>query len=236
MSYETFSYYYDSLMDESFYDDYANFINNHIKEYHHVLELGCGSGELALRIANHCDEYIASDYSSSMLEVFSNKISLNSNIKLKNIDMIHFESISYFDLIICACDSINYILNKKDVFKVFKNVYQALLNDGYFIFDVDSLYKTDIILNNYHEYDDDDEFNFDWTCKLKSSGNIVHNIHIKDKVNDISVDEVHHQITYPINDYVEMLKNVGFKDISYYYDFDESYNKEAERIIFIVKK
>ena len=29
MSYENFAYYYDSLMDEQFYDDYFKFINEH---------------------------------------------------------------------------------------------------------------------------------------------------------------------------------------------------------------
>ena len=37
-----FAYYYDSLMDEQFYDDYYNFINKHA-DFKSVLELGCGT-------------------------------------------------------------------------------------------------------------------------------------------------------------------------------------------------
>ena len=39
MSYENFAYYYDSLMDEQFYDDYYQFINTHAS-FNSVLELG----------------------------------------------------------------------------------------------------------------------------------------------------------------------------------------------------
>ena len=31
MSYENFAYYYDSLMDQEFYNDYIQFINKHVK-------------------------------------------------------------------------------------------------------------------------------------------------------------------------------------------------------------
>lgn len=50
MSYETFAYYYDSLMEPQFYDDYENFIMNHAS-FDEVLELGCGTGEMAIRLA-----------------------------------------------------------------------------------------------------------------------------------------------------------------------------------------
>lgn len=39
MSYEAFAYYYDSLMDQNFYNDYIQFINEHVKDYQTVLEL-----------------------------------------------------------------------------------------------------------------------------------------------------------------------------------------------------
>ena len=52
MSYEAFAYYYDSLMDQNFYNDYIQFINEHVKDYQTVLELGCGTGEIAIRLAH----------------------------------------------------------------------------------------------------------------------------------------------------------------------------------------
>ena len=57
MSYENFAYYYDSLMDEQFYDDYYQFINTHAS-FNSVLELGCGTGEIAIRLAKDNKEIL----------------------------------------------------------------------------------------------------------------------------------------------------------------------------------
>ena len=78
MSYENFSYYYDSLMDQSFYDDYLAFILEHAN-FQNVLELGCGTGEIAIRLAKLQKEVYASDLSKDMLEV----------ARLKCLSLIH---------------------------------------------------------------------------------------------------------------------------------------------------
>ena len=49
MSYQEFAYYYDSLMDPAFYDEYVHFLNEHI-HFQVGLELGCGTGEMTLRL------------------------------------------------------------------------------------------------------------------------------------------------------------------------------------------
>ena len=69
MSYEAFAYYYDSLMDQDFYNDYIQFINEHVEDYQTVLELGCGTGEIAIRLAHLGKQVCATDISKDMLEV-----------------------------------------------------------------------------------------------------------------------------------------------------------------------
>ena len=72
MSYENFAYYYDSLMDEQFYEDYYQFILQHC-QFDEVFELGCGTGEMAIRLAKSNKTVYASDISSDMLEVAKQK-------------------------------------------------------------------------------------------------------------------------------------------------------------------
>ena len=51
-----------------------------------------------------------------------------------------------------------YILkHPEDVLKTFQNVYSSLKDNGTFIFDIDSLYKMNVILKNYHEDEEDEE-------------------------------------------------------------------------------
>ncbi|MFQ9071384.1 MAG: class I SAM-dependent methyltransferase [Faecalibacillus faecis] len=74
MSYEAFAYYYDSLMDQEFYNDYIQFINEHVKDYQTVLELGCGTGEIAIRLAHLGKQVCATDISKDMLEVANTNV------------------------------------------------------------------------------------------------------------------------------------------------------------------
>ncbi|WP_288156081.1 class I SAM-dependent methyltransferase [uncultured Sharpea sp.] len=193
MSYENFSYYYDSLMDPAFYNDYIDFINKHAK-FQSVLELGCGTGEVAIRLAKQNKSVVATDLSDDML----------------------------------------YILDENDVKKVLMNAYQALKMNGTFIFDVDSLYKCNVILNDYHEESHDDDFDFCWDVKSDGAGSIEHHVVIIDRENDDCVDEIHHQKTLPVHVYGEMLKKAGFS-YTIFSDFN-SYKEECERLIFVCKK
>lgn len=235
MSYETFSYYYDSLMDPQFYEDYYCFITKHC-QFEDVLELGCGTGEIAIRLSKDNKAVMATDLSSDMLEVAKQKaMSENVDLLLQRVDMSDFSANKKFDLILCLCDSLNYLTNLKDIKKTFQNVFASLKETGSFIFDVHSLYKTDVILNAYSENEVDEEFVFDWKVKLIESGYIHHHVYIEDKIEKEKVDENHYQRTYSVDIYHELLKEIGFVDIEYFGDF-EKYHDKCERVTFICRK
>lgn len=235
MSYENFAYYYDSLMDPCFYDDYEEFILKHC-DFDNVLELGCGTGEIAIRLSKRDKEVYATDLSDDMLEVARLKaMSENVDLMLKKVDMSDFSVNQGLDLILCLCDSINYLLDINDVFQTFQNVYHSLKEKGCFIFDIDSLYKTDVILKDYLEEEYDDDFSFYWKTDLIESGYIHHCVKIEDKENNEYVEENHYQRTYHHDVYFNLLKKAGFKDIELYSDFKE-FQDECERITFVCYK
>ena len=215
MSYEAFAYYYDSLMDQEFYNDYIQFINKHVKKYQTVLELGCGTGEIAIRLAHLGKNVCATDISKDMLEVAKYKcIDFKVDVMLSRVDMCDFVVDTKLDLILCLCDSLNYVTNLKDVKNVFQNTYDALKKDGTFIFDV---------------------FYFHWHVDHLEKGSVKHSVEIIDKVNQERVYEEHLQKTFDIEIYRDLLEKVGFKEIEVYSDFNV-YNEECERNIFVCKK
>ncbi len=235
MSYENFAYYYDSLMEQSFYDDYYNFINEHAS-FDEVLELGCGTGEIAIRLAKDDKLVTATDLSSDMLEVTKQKAMYEDvTLFLQKVDMSDFSTSHQVDLVLCLCDSLNYLLDENQVIQTFHNVYESLKDDGTFIFDSDSLYKMNVILNDYKEDQEDDEFCFQWHVKHLGDGYVHHHLYIEDKIEKEVVKEEHYQKAYSVETYLRWLKEVGFHDISYYSDFD-SYQEECERIIFVCRK
>ena len=171
-----------------------------------------------------------------MLEVARLKaLDANVNLMLGRVDMTDFKTDKAVDLILCLCDSINYVLSKKKVFQTFKNVYESLKYNGTFIFDVDSLYKMDYILDGYFEEEDAEDFYFKWSVKKIALGKVEHFVEIIDKENNEHIKEIHLQQTYSIEEYLTMLKKAGFNDIEYYCEF-EKYNDESQRIIFICHK
>ena len=202
-AYKEFSYYYDSLMDPDFYSDYLEFIHEHAN-LKTVLEL------TALKAKDEGVELLT-----------------------ETIDMCDFALSQPVDTILCLTDAINYVLSKKKVQDVFNNVYEGLKYNGTFIFDVNSLYKCNVILDDYHEKNEDEDFFFSWDVESDHEGGITHHIIIDEDGHH--VDETHRQKTLPVKEYIQMLKKAGFKSIAYYSDFGE-YKQECERIIFVVKK
>ena len=235
MSYENFAYYYDSLMDSQFYDDYYQFIKSHC-DFDEVFELGCGTGEIAIRMAQDQKTVFASDLSSDMLEVAKQKaITHQVNLILQRVDMCDFETSRPVDLILCLCDSINYLLDPEQVVKTFQNVFRSLKDGGTFIFDVDSLYKMNVIFDQYIEKEEDEEFSFEWKVEKIADGYVHHHVYIEDKIENEIVDEEHYQKTYPVSQYLYWLHDVGFKKVEYYSDFS-SYQEKCERVIFVCRK
>ena len=127
MSYENFAYYYDSLMDEQFYEDYYQFILQHC-QFDEVFELGCGTGEMAIRLAKSKKTVYASDISSDMLEVAKQKaIEQQVNLVLQRVDMCDFTLSRPVDLVLCLCDSLNYLTDPQQMTQTFLNVFQSSL-------------------------------------------------------------------------------------------------------------
>lgn len=235
MSYESFAYYYDSLMDPTFYEDYEKFIFDQC-DFDEVLELGCGTGEIAIRLAKAGKSVFASDLSTDMLEVAKQKaMSENVNLMMQRVDMTDFKTSHEVDLILCLCDSLNYVLNEDGIINTFRNVYESLKSNGTFIFDVDSLHKMNVILNDYHEHDEDEEFAFSWDVETLDDGYVHHRVYIEDKIEKEVVEEDHYQKTYSLDTYLNWLNNCGFKNVRYFSDFNE-YNDLCERIIFVCRK
>lgn len=235
MSYQKFAYYYDSLMDEDFYSGYLHFIMNNAV-FETVLELGCGTGIMAIELSKLNKTVYATDLSKQMLEVAKmNAAEANVDLMLGKIDMCDFMINEPVDLILCMCDSLNYILTPNKVLKVFKNVFNALKAEGTFIFDVHSMHKINVTFEDYTEEAEDDDFYFKWTVHKISEGKIRHHVQIVDQENHDRVDERHEQQTYPVETYIDLLEKAGFKTIHYYSDFKE-YNEQDDRVIFVVKK
>lgn len=235
MSYQEFAYYYDSLMDPQFYEDYLAFLDKHVS-FHKAIELGCGTGEMTFRLLAEGKDLIAADLSDDMLEVLAEKAEVKGvHLPMYRMDMCDFEIDGEMDAVLCFCDSLNYIIDLKDVKKVFIHAYKALHKGGCFVFDVDSLYKCNVILKDYLEESYDEDYYFHWDVKSDDHGDIIHHVIIEDQETHHHVDEIHHQKTYDVDTYKQLLEEAGFHHVDVYSDFHD-YEEQCERVIFVCFK
>ncbi|HAZ36418.1 MAG TPA: class I SAM-dependent methyltransferase, partial [Clostridiaceae bacterium] len=138
---------YDRLIDMD-YDGWENFLveffNKEGFSYKgkKCLELGCGTGNMTLRLKKIGFEVYGMDISEDMMCVAQEKL-MEENLRavLLNQDMTDFSIDKSFSCIFSFCDGYNYITDENKLINSFKNVYSHLNDGGYFIFDVSSEYK-----------------------------------------------------------------------------------------------
>lgn len=108
-----------------------------------ILDLACGTGEVAVSLAEDGYDVIGLDISDAMLAEGQKKQTEANNNQLKlqwlNANITNFELKHPVDLVICYNDSINHLLTENDVKNCFNAVYQALTVKGHFWFDTNTL-------------------------------------------------------------------------------------------------
>ena len=165
--YQNFSQCYDIFMAHTPYDQWVAFIealftkNN--KQPSLVLELACGTGSVTQRLAQKGYNMIGLDNSAEMLSVASNKNRVaGSNVLYVCQDMRRFELYGTVDCVLCLCDGLNYILDKRDLLKIFKLVKNYLNPGGLFIFDLNTEYKYEHVLGGNTFAEDEEGAAYIW--------------------------------------------------------------------------
>lgn len=97
-----------------------------------VLELGCGTGNLAQRFCDAGYEYWGIDLSESMVELARQRVPKAS---IHAADMCSFELGRTFDMICITGRSISYLLQNQSIEQCFASVVRHLSPQGQFVFD-----------------------------------------------------------------------------------------------------
>lgn len=222
--YEYLAKYYDYLLgDEEAFDFWLEYIN--AKDYHTVLELASGSGVLAGILKKQGKEVTASDISKEMKEVATN----NFDGEYLILNMIDFDLHKKYDLILCVCDSINY-LYEEELEQMFKSVYKHLNDGGRFIFDMHNPKRLKEFDEEYIEEGQIDEnIYYQWTINSDTFDRTV-NEHFTFYTPEGMIQEQHTQNVFEVDDVKNKLENVGLES-EVVMDFIED-----EKILFIGTK
>ena len=129
----------DNLTDDiPFYNEYA------LKTDGQVLELGCGTGRVALKLAEYGFNVTGLDLSGPMLEIFNEKLNdlaYKDKITLVKENMAKFEFGKKFGLIITPFRAFQVLTEEEDILGSLNCIKNHLSNEGLFIINVFRPYK-----------------------------------------------------------------------------------------------
>ncbi len=241
-SYTYFAKYYDLLMERTDYDlwtDYLTTIFERRKENTEtILELACGTGNIAIRLSERGYSCMGLDISESMLTLAGEKASakgLSIPLILQNMGSLDYNRKT--DAVLCLCDGINYMTDKSEVEELFVKVSAIVNPDGVFIFDISSEYKLSNVLGNNVFAENKPEVSYIWENFYdgrKKTIEMFLTFFGKEGELYSKHEEMHMQRAYSVDELEKLLRHAGFGKIQIYetLTFKEPV-KESERITFV---
>lgn len=164
--YDRFADVYDRMMSETPYDMWFErllaYLQRQGKTCGHLCELGCGTGEMTERFADVGYEVTGIDLSPDMLALAAEKKKDRQKILYLNQDMTDFSLHKPADVVLCICDSINYLLEEDDLRDLFGCVRAVMPEDGLFLFDMKTEYCYEEILGNEIRMEDAEDYTVIW--------------------------------------------------------------------------
>ena len=205
-----------------------------------AVDLACGTGSVAVRLAQMGMQVTAVDMSEEMLCVAAQKAQ-----ELKNRPVFVHQKLQELklprgvDLAVCALDSIDYILDPADCQKAIQQVYKALNPGGVFIFDVNTPEKLQAMDGQVFLDENEDTFCV-WRGEFDSQTNICsYGMDLFQRQGNLwqrSFEE-HREYAYSQQQLTGYLKAAGFTHIEVYADRRFEAPREGEqRIYFKARK
>ena len=186
-----------------------------------AVDLACGTGSVAILLAQMGLRMIGVDMSEEMLCVASQKAQDMANPPLfvcQRLEQLHLPRA--VDLAVCALDSLDYITDPQLCQQAICRIYKALNPGGCFIFDVNTPEKLRA-MDGQVFLDEDEDVYCVWRGEFDEEQNICsYGMDLFQRTGDVWVRsfEEHREYAYSAQMLVDMLKAAGFTGIAVYGD------------------
>ena len=247
-AYTSFAEVYDQFMDNVPYREWADFLQEILREEAIndglVLDLGCGTGSMTEELAGRGYDMIGVDNSEDMLEIAMEKRQESGHDILYLLqDMQEFELYGTVRAVVSVCDSVNYVTEKEELEQVFRLVNNYLDPGGIFVFDFNTEYKYREVLgdrtiaenredssfiwdNYYYEEEHMNEYELTLFIQETDQKELYH-----------KYQETHFQRAYTLEEIRELLEKSGLRFVAAYEDYTkEAPGKGSERICVVARE
>ena len=205
-----------------------------------AVDLACGTGSVALLLAQEGLEVTGVDLSEEMLTVACQKALEQEKRPIFVCQPLQELQLPRgVDLAVCALDSLDYILDPQDCKEAIRRVYKVLNPGGIFIFDVNTPQKLRTMDGQVFIDEDDDVFCV-WRGEFDNDSNVCsYGMDLFQRQGSVwhrSFEE-HREYAYSQDQLTEFLKDAGFGKIRVYADRKfEAPGQDEQRIYFSARK
>ncbi len=242
--YGDFAQAYDALTFNVPYDEIAGYYLGVIRGLTDVqkgsrlLDMGCGTGNLTVRLAKAGFRVIGQDASEEMLSFAAQK---SSEVLWICQSMTETELGEPVDVIVSTLDSVNHLPARSDIDDCFRRTSENLKPGGIFVFDVNTEYKhREVLGNNTFVYDVDGVYCV-WQNEYSAEDNRVSiELDLFFEEEDGSYTrgfEEFSEIALPNSEYLSLLENAGFEIAEVYeYLTHDPPKEKSEKLLIAARK
>ena len=244
-AYSEFAQVYDLFMDNIPYEEWCDYLVTLLKKYGVVdglvLELGCGTGSMTEALRRRGYDMIGIDNSGEMLQMAMDKRAVSGQDILYLLqDMREFELYGTVRAVVSICDSMNYMMEYRDLVQVFRLVNNYLDPRGVFIFDLNTEYKYRELLADNTFAEAREESSFIWDNFYDESSGINEydlTLFIREGQLYRKYEETHFQKAYSLDEVKRAALEAGMEFVAAYDACTRNpVREDSERIYVIMRE
>lgn len=243
--YSVFAQFYDSLTANVDYSRRADYCLELLGRLGHApgltLDLACGTGSLTLELFRRGVDIYGVDASAEMLSFARAKSAdAGADILYLRQAMQGLDLYGTVNTVICSLDSINHLPGQDAVRQAFQRVSLFLEPDGYFLFDLNTLYKHQQVLANHTFVYDMEEVYCVWQNRCVPGGGKVDirlDFFSRDGALYRRSSESFSEFAYPLDWVAGWLQEAGFGKIELFGELGfEPPGEDCQRVVVAAKK
>lgn len=200
-----------------------------------VLDVGCATGELSLKLSEPVKEVVGIDLDQYMIAIASKKITNNTTFKTLNMLDIHKLERS-FDVILCLGNTLSHLDSLEQVTNFFINCYNSLNDKAYLLFQI--VNYTGILDSGIKKFPkkETEHLVFNRVYKLVDS-KILFDMELMNKENGESLTSTINLLPLTKEQLELSLNSVGFGNIELYGSYQkEPYDRNSSGIVAVAMK
>ena len=244
-SYAVFAQFYDALTANVGYKERAEYFLSLLELLGHkpglTLDLACGTGSLTLELFRRGVDIYGIDASVEMLSEARMKCAeAGADILFLCQKMQEMDLYGTVDTVICSLDSLNHVSGREEVQQSFDRVSFFMNPGGYFLFDLNTLYKHEKVLgNNTFVYDVGQVYCVWQNRCIPNSGRVDIQLDFFQREGKLYRRSREHfsESAYPLEEVLAMLGKAGFGNIQVYDELTfQPPREDSQRLVFAAQK